>query len=156
MLAQYSVLPSYRAMLDREDITDPIDAALVGDENTVAEQVEAIRVSGVDEFGALGLAPDHRNPGPQSCLASSLPVTVTHTDLRFPGPADTALRWSLRRAPMGTRLRSEPFKHTPSRCRTMCPEAEPRSRPRTAHSPLPRHPQTRIPEPRSALSRIAG
>jgi hypothetical protein len=45
-------------MLDREGIADPIDVALAGGEDHVAEQLEAIRVSGVDEFGALVFAPD--------------------------------------------------------------------------------------------------
>jgi hypothetical protein len=57
-MAPYSAMPVYRAMLDREGIVDPIDVALAGDEDHVAEQLEAIRVSGVDEFGALVLAPD--------------------------------------------------------------------------------------------------
>jgi F420-dependent oxidoreductase-like protein len=58
MMAPYSSVPSYRAMLDREGVTDPIDVALAGDEDHVAEQLDAIRASGVDEFGALVIASD--------------------------------------------------------------------------------------------------
>jgi 5,10-methylenetetrahydromethanopterin reductase len=58
VLAQYSALPSYRAMLEREGIIDPIDVAVVGDEDCVVEQLDAIRRSGVDEFGALVFSPN--------------------------------------------------------------------------------------------------
>jgi F420-dependent oxidoreductase-like protein len=58
MMAPYSAMPVYRAMLDREGIADPIHVALAGGEDHVAEQLDAIRASGVDEFGALVFAPD--------------------------------------------------------------------------------------------------
>src|SRR5690606_9465417 len=36
----YGVLPSYRAMLDREGLEGPADLAIVGDEDTVAEGIQ--------------------------------------------------------------------------------------------------------------------
>jgi F420-dependent oxidoreductase-like protein len=57
-IGPYAAVPSYRAMIDREGITNPVDVAVVGDEDTVAERLEAIAASGVDEFGALVFAPD--------------------------------------------------------------------------------------------------
>jgi 5,10-methylenetetrahydromethanopterin reductase len=57
-LAVYGMLPSYRAMLDREGLAGPADIAMIGTEEVVAEQMEAVRAAGVDEFSATIL---HRN-----------------------------------------------------------------------------------------------
>ena len=46
--AMYGHLPSYRAMLDREGYAGPEDAAIIGDESTVAERIRALK--GVDEY----------------------------------------------------------------------------------------------------------
>ena len=51
-LAVYGMLPSYRAMLDREGFDGPADVALIGDEDAVAAQIDAIRATGVDELAA--------------------------------------------------------------------------------------------------------
>ncbi len=48
--AMYGHLPSYRAMLDREGYAGPADAALIGDEQTVLQRIDELRVAGVDEF----------------------------------------------------------------------------------------------------------
>ncbi|GAA5058882.1 F420-dependent oxidoreductase-like protein [Thermocatellispora tengchongensis] len=48
----YGDLPSYRAMLDREGAGGPADVALIGDEDTVAAQVEALAKAGVTDFVA--------------------------------------------------------------------------------------------------------
>ncbi|OBJ74182.1 TIGR03564 family F420-dependent LLM class oxidoreductase [Mycobacterium sp. 1274756.6] len=48
--AVYGYLPSYRAVLDREGFRAPEEIALVGDEDTVAEQITAFAAAGVDEF----------------------------------------------------------------------------------------------------------
>ena len=50
--AVYGTLPSYRAMLDREGAATPGDIALVGDEDTVAQQVAELSDAGVTDFGA--------------------------------------------------------------------------------------------------------
>jgi 5,10-methylenetetrahydromethanopterin reductase len=50
--AIYGTLPSYRAMLDREGVTGPEEIALIGDEVTVADQIDELRRAGVDEFAA--------------------------------------------------------------------------------------------------------
>jgi len=54
-LAVYGMLPSYRAMLDREGFEGPADVALIGDEDTVTAQIEAIRATGVEELAATVL-----------------------------------------------------------------------------------------------------
>ena len=46
----YGMLPSYRAMLDREGAAGPADVAIVGDEGTVAKEVAAINDTGATEF----------------------------------------------------------------------------------------------------------
>jgi F420-dependent oxidoreductase-like protein len=51
--AIYGRLPSYRAMLDREGHPGPQDAALIGNENTVADRMDELRDAGVDEFVGL-------------------------------------------------------------------------------------------------------
>ena len=48
--AVYNALPSYRAMLDREGFEHSSDAAIVGDEETVAARIAEVAAAGVDEF----------------------------------------------------------------------------------------------------------
>ncbi len=48
----YGVLPSYRAMLDRERAAGPADVALVGSESAVQDQIAALRDAGVTDFNA--------------------------------------------------------------------------------------------------------
>ncbi|MFT4201612.1 TIGR03564 family F420-dependent LLM class oxidoreductase [Gordonia sp. (in: high G+C Gram-positive bacteria)] len=48
--AMYNALPSYRAMLDREGYDTPVDAAVVGDEKTVAARITELVDAGVDEY----------------------------------------------------------------------------------------------------------
>ncbi|MCG5214810.1 LLM class F420-dependent oxidoreductase [Streptosporangium sp. KLBMP 9127] len=52
VFAGYGDLPSYRAMLDREGAAGPADVALVGDEESVAAQVEELAGAGVTDFVA--------------------------------------------------------------------------------------------------------
>ena len=51
-LAIYGMLPSYRAMLDREGAAGPEDVALVGDEATVRAGIQRLRDIGVTDFNA--------------------------------------------------------------------------------------------------------
>jgi F420-dependent oxidoreductase-like protein len=46
----YGVLPSYRAMLDREGVGGPADVAIVGNEQTVRDQIERFAEAGASEF----------------------------------------------------------------------------------------------------------
>lgn len=48
--AMYAHLPSYRAMLEREGFASPEDAAIIGDESSVADRLENLHAAGVDEF----------------------------------------------------------------------------------------------------------
>ncbi|MBI3782078.1 MAG: TIGR03564 family F420-dependent LLM class oxidoreductase [Deltaproteobacteria bacterium] len=58
----YGVLPSYRAMLDREGVEGPADVALAGDEDTVAGQIAALGKIGVTDFLAAPF-PVGKDPG---------------------------------------------------------------------------------------------
>ncbi|MBX7431763.1 TIGR03564 family F420-dependent LLM class oxidoreductase [Mycobacterium sp. Y57] len=59
--AVYGTLPSYRAMLDREGYVGPEDAAIIGDEDTVAGRLDELAAAGVDEF--VGAAFDPSDEG---------------------------------------------------------------------------------------------
>lgn len=50
LFAMYGMLPSYRAMLDREGAAGPADVAIVGDAPSVRSQVEALAEHGVTDF----------------------------------------------------------------------------------------------------------
>jgi len=48
----YGMLPSYRAMLDREHAAGPADVALLGDEASLRTQIARLRDAGVTDFDA--------------------------------------------------------------------------------------------------------
>jgi 5,10-methylenetetrahydromethanopterin reductase len=52
----YGMMPSYRAMLDREGAATPGDVAIVGDEDAVGEQLQQLAAIGVTEFLAVPFA----------------------------------------------------------------------------------------------------
>ena len=52
VFAIYGNLPSYRAMLDREGAAGPADVAIVGDEDTVAAEIQVLAEAGVTDFVA--------------------------------------------------------------------------------------------------------
>jgi F420-dependent oxidoreductase-like protein len=52
----YGMLPSYRAMLDREGADGPADIAIVGDEDAVGAQLERLGEIGVTDFLAVPYA----------------------------------------------------------------------------------------------------
>ena len=52
----YGFLPSYRAMLDREGASGPGDVAVVGDEDSVAEQLRRVADAGVTDLTAIPFA----------------------------------------------------------------------------------------------------
>jgi F420-dependent oxidoreductase-like protein len=49
----YGMLPSYRAMLDREGAASPADVGLVGDEAALRAQIARLRDAGVTDFDAV-------------------------------------------------------------------------------------------------------
>jgi F420-dependent oxidoreductase-like protein len=53
----YGILPSYRAMLDREGAAGPVDVAIIGDEGTVRDGIDRLRQAGVTEFVAAEFHP---------------------------------------------------------------------------------------------------
>jgi 5,10-methylenetetrahydromethanopterin reductase len=52
-LALYRDIPSYRAMLDREGARGPGDIALIGNEQSLRQQLEQLRSIGVTDFNAV-------------------------------------------------------------------------------------------------------
>jgi F420-dependent oxidoreductase-like protein len=48
----YGMLPSYRAMLDREGVAGPEDVAIIGDADAVKEGIAKLRDAGVTDFNA--------------------------------------------------------------------------------------------------------
>ena len=52
IFAIYGQLPSYRAMLDREGAEGPADVAIVGDEDTVAKEIQRMADAGATDFAA--------------------------------------------------------------------------------------------------------
>lgn len=52
----YGMLPSYRAMLDREGVEGPADVALIGTAATVRAGIESMRDAGVTDFVAVPFA----------------------------------------------------------------------------------------------------
>ena len=51
-LQVYGMLPSYRAMLDREGVEGPADLSIVGDESALRAAVQQLRDVGVTDFSA--------------------------------------------------------------------------------------------------------
>ena len=51
-LVMYGALPSYRAMLDKEGAAGPADIAIVGNAETVSDQIERLADIGVTDFDA--------------------------------------------------------------------------------------------------------
>lgn len=54
----YGMLPSYRAMLDREGVEGPADVAIVGDESAVGEAIGQLREAGATDLLAIPYAVD--------------------------------------------------------------------------------------------------
>jgi alkanesulfonate monooxygenase SsuD/methylene tetrahydromethanopterin reductase-like flavin-dependent oxidoreductase (luciferase family) len=52
----YGMLPSYRAMLDREGVGGPADVAIVGDESAVGEAIGRLRDAGATDLLAIPFA----------------------------------------------------------------------------------------------------
>jgi F420-dependent oxidoreductase-like protein len=50
----YGQIPSYRAMLDREEAAGPADVAIVGDERTLQRELRRLAEIGVTDFGVSG------------------------------------------------------------------------------------------------------
>ena len=58
MFAVYGILPSYRAMLDREGLEGPADMALIGTEDEVAAGIDRYRAVGLTDFLAVEFGND--------------------------------------------------------------------------------------------------
>ena len=56
--AFYARVPSYRAVLEREGLTDPTDLAVIGDEDALAEAVDRYRAAGATEVVLTNTAID--------------------------------------------------------------------------------------------------
>ncbi|MCP5029735.1 MAG: TIGR03564 family F420-dependent LLM class oxidoreductase [Actinomycetia bacterium] len=66
--AIYGQLPSYRAMLDREGLEGPADFAIIGNEDEVAERLQALADAGVDDIICSEFGPDLTRT--RACLAT--------------------------------------------------------------------------------------
>jgi F420-dependent oxidoreductase-like protein len=66
----YNDLPSYRAMLDLEGAAGPGDVAIVGDEDAVGEQIQALAAMGVTDFVAGAFATGDDAERTRSLLSS--------------------------------------------------------------------------------------
>jgi hypothetical protein len=51
-VAAYGMLPSYRAMFDREGVANPADVAIFGDEDVVRAELGRLRDAGATDFAA--------------------------------------------------------------------------------------------------------
>ena len=60
MFSTYESIPTYRRVLDRNASPAPVDAAIIGDERTVAERIRRFADVGATDFMAspLGLDAD--------------------------------------------------------------------------------------------------
>jgi len=76
-LALYGDQPSYRAMLDREGLKDPVDVAIVGDEATVSAQLVQLDRLGVDEMAAYVLTRSREEDERTRTLLGSLACAAT-------------------------------------------------------------------------------
>ncbi|MFF0637414.1 TIGR03564 family F420-dependent LLM class oxidoreductase [Nocardia sp. NPDC004151] len=47
---RYGQMPTYRALLDREKVSDPVELAVIGDERTMADAVASYAQAGADEL----------------------------------------------------------------------------------------------------------
>jgi len=74
-LAIYGGLPSYRAMLDRENVAGPADMLIAGDEAAVKEQLEALAALGIDECAAYLVATSAEDDRRTRTLLGSLART---------------------------------------------------------------------------------
>jgi len=70
--AVYGMLPSYRAMLDREGAEGPGDVAITGDEAAVTEQIRHLADIGVTHFGAADYGPQEARDHTRTLLRSLL------------------------------------------------------------------------------------
>ncbi len=73
-LSVYGMLPSYRAMLDKEGVEGPAELSLVGNEAALREAIQGLRDAGVTDFNAAVLAgPDGGIEDTIKLLQSELP-----------------------------------------------------------------------------------
>ena len=70
--AIYGQLPSYRAMLDKEGAAGPGDVAIVGHEDSVTAQIEALANAGVTDFVAGEYARGEDGPRTRALLRTLL------------------------------------------------------------------------------------
>ncbi|TDB92146.1 LLM class F420-dependent oxidoreductase [Actinomadura sp. 7K534] len=66
----YGMLPSYRAMMDREGVDGPADLAIVGDEDEVAAKLEELAAAGVTDFVAAEYIPGENRGRTRKFLTS--------------------------------------------------------------------------------------
>ena len=61
-MGAYGTVPSYRAMLDREGVADPVDIAIIGSEQHAQEAVASLLNGGATDVVAIPVGtPDERD-----------------------------------------------------------------------------------------------
>jgi len=70
-LQVYGMLPSYRAMLDREGVEGPAELAIVGNEQKLRSEIARLRDAGVTDFNAAVIAPEGASIEPTLDLLAS-------------------------------------------------------------------------------------
>lgn len=68
----YGMLPSYRAMLDREGVAGPAELSLVGNEATLRSDIQRLRDAGVTDFNAAVISHGDSDNGILELLQSEL------------------------------------------------------------------------------------
>jgi alkanesulfonate monooxygenase SsuD/methylene tetrahydromethanopterin reductase-like flavin-dependent oxidoreductase (luciferase family) len=58
MFERYGMLPSYRAILDREGAETPVDVAVIGTEDEVRQRLAELADAGATEFAAAMFSPN--------------------------------------------------------------------------------------------------
>jgi hypothetical protein len=70
LFAVYGQLPSYRAMLDREQAAGPADVAIVGDEAEIERSLSQLADAGATEFVAAPYGSEEERSRTLACLSA--------------------------------------------------------------------------------------
>jgi alkanesulfonate monooxygenase SsuD/methylene tetrahydromethanopterin reductase-like flavin-dependent oxidoreductase (luciferase family) len=71
LFAPYNDIPSYRTILDREGKATVADVAIIGDEDTVREQLAELAEAGVTDYAAVTYGTPDEHDRTMAVLASS-------------------------------------------------------------------------------------
>jgi hypothetical protein len=72
----YGNLPSYRAMLDREGVSHPVEIAVIGNEDTVMSQLDHLAEAGATDLVAWEIGLPEERAATRALLQSRLAQTT--------------------------------------------------------------------------------